>query len=79
MLTIFVNSLFLWVDFQFRIEPFEEKLANLTIDLAYQYGITIYDASYIAIGRKNQIKVITVDERLFSRLKDERIILLEEW
>jgi predicted nucleic acid-binding protein len=67
------------IDFQFIIEPFEEKLANLTIDLAYQYGITVYDASYIAIGRKNQIKVITADERLFSRLKDERIILLEEW
>ncbi|MFW9903203.1 MAG: type II toxin-antitoxin system VapC family toxin [Candidatus Thorarchaeota archaeon] len=66
-------------DFQFRIEPFEEKIANLTIDLAYQYGITIYDASYIAIGRRNQIKVITADERVYSKLEDEQIILLKEW
>jgi predicted nucleic acid-binding protein len=67
------------IDFQFRIEPFEERIANLTIDLAYQYGITIYDASYIAIGRRNQIKVITADERLYSKLEDEQIILLKEW
>lgn len=67
------------IDFQFRIEPFEERIANLTIDLAYQYGITIYDASYIAIGRRNQIKVITADEKLYSKLEDEQIILLKEW
>ena len=66
------------IDFQFRIEPFE-RVANLTIDLAYQYGITIYDASYIAIGRRNQITVITADERLYSKLENEQIILLEEW
>ncbi|MHA2202983.1 MAG: type II toxin-antitoxin system VapC family toxin [Candidatus Hodarchaeales archaeon] len=67
------------IDFQFRIELFEEKLANLTIDLAYQYGITIYDASYIAIGRRSQIAVITADKNLFAKVEEERIILLEEW
>jgi predicted nucleic acid-binding protein len=67
------------IDFQFRIEPFEQKLANLTIDLAYQYGITIYDASYIAIGKRSQVDFITADEKLFSKLNGERIILLEDW
>ena len=66
-------------DFQFRIEPFEQGLANLTIELAYQYGITIYDACYIAIGKKNQVDFVTADKELYSKLKSERIILLEDW
>lgn len=66
-------------DFQFRVEPFVQGLANLTIELAYQYGITIYDACYIAIGKKNQVDFVTADKKLYSKLKSERIILLEDW
>ncbi|UCE12286.1 MAG: type II toxin-antitoxin system VapC family toxin [Candidatus Heimdallarchaeota archaeon] len=66
-------------DFQFRVEFFEKDVAHPTIDLAYQYGITIYDASYIAISKKNQIDFMTADEKLYSKLRGERVILLEDW
>ncbi|MFX1513381.1 MAG: type II toxin-antitoxin system VapC family toxin [Promethearchaeota archaeon] len=65
-------------NFQFRIEPFKQKLVNLTIDLAYQYYITIYDASYIAIGKRDRVDFITADRKLFSKLNSEQIILLED-
>lgn len=66
-------------DFQFNVESFEKEVAHPSIDLAYQYGITIYDASYIALSKKNQIDFITADEKLFAKIRGERVILLEDW
>jgi len=45
--------------FGFLVESLNEELGGMTIDIAYLYGITIYDASYIALSRKNQCDFIT--------------------
>jgi predicted nucleic acid-binding protein len=65
--------------FGFMIEPLEGELADLTVELAFQYGTTIYDASYIAIGSRNKCDYVTADEKLYKKLTGEKIILLKEW
>ncbi|MFW9779803.1 MAG: type II toxin-antitoxin system VapC family toxin [Candidatus Heimdallarchaeota archaeon] len=67
------------LNFQFKIELLDEKLTDLTAKLAYQFGITIYDASYIAIGQLYQVHFITADEKLVSQIQNEQVILLENW
>ncbi len=65
--------------FGFMIEPLEGELANLTVELAFQYGITIYDASYVSISNKRKCDVVTADEKLYEKLTGEKVILLKEW
>jgi predicted nucleic acid-binding protein len=65
--------------FGFRVEPLKEELADLTVELAFQYGITIYDASYIAISSRNKCDFVTADEKLNNKLAGEKVILLKEW
>ena len=65
--------------FGFMIEPLEGELADLTVELAYQYGITIYDASYISISSRNKCDFVTADEKLYNKLTGEKVILLKEW
>ena len=61
------------------IETLEGELADLTVELAFQYGITIYDASYLAISNKRKCDIVTADEKLYEKLTGEKVILLKEW
>lgn len=63
----------------FRVEPLEGELADLTVELAFQHGITIYDASYIAISNKRKCDFVTADEKLSKKITGEKVILLKEW
>ena len=65
--------------FGFLVVPLENALYDQTIELAFQYGITIYDASYIAISSKKNCEFVTADEKLFGKLAGEKVILLKEW
>lgn len=65
--------------FGFLVVPLENALCDQTIELAFQYGITIYDASYIAISSKKNCEFVTADEKLFGKLAGEKVILLKEW
>jgi len=64
--------------FQFRIEQLKDDLAEKTVDLAYQYGITVYDASYVALSSIHGTWLITSDEELHSRIEGEKALLLNK-
>jgi predicted nucleic acid-binding protein len=67
------------IKFQFvSIEPSEEVL-GITIDLAYKFGITVYDASYLVLGVKYNTKMVTADSKLADKIPPEKIILIKEW
>ena len=64
-------------DFGFKVEILEEELADLTIELAFQYGVTIYDASYIAISNKTIAKAISAIAPIPNTLdRETRAILM---
>ena len=51
-------------------------ITSQAIELAYPRKITFYDASYLAIAKAFDIKLITADRKLFSSAKDLHCIKL---
>ncbi|AWS00416.1 type II toxin-antitoxin system VapC family toxin [Metallosphaera hakonensis] len=55
-------------DFQITLYPFDH-LMDEAVSLSSRYGITIYDASYIALGKTLDEKVYTADEKLLRKVR----------
>ena len=51
-------------------------LTSPAIELAFSRKITLYDASYLAIARAFDIKLVTADRKLYSSAKDLNCIKL---
>ncbi|MHA1253459.1 MAG: type II toxin-antitoxin system VapC family toxin [Candidatus Helarchaeota archaeon] len=64
-------------DLQLKVIPINDWLFN-AISLAYKFGITIYDASYIALGQYFNAKIITADEKLKEKVNLPLLITLKE-
>jgi predicted nucleic acid-binding protein len=45
------------------------ELLHDTLDLALEYGITAYDASYVALSEELKIPLITADRKLITNLQ----------
>ncbi len=54
-------------DYQFIEVPPDGKYAEETVRIAMDYGLTIYDASYVALGRVRGVTVYTADQRLLEK------------
>lgn len=52
---------------QVTLVPPTETLINRAIDVAEKHGITIYDASYLALAEILEINLITADEKLAQK------------
>ncbi len=55
------------------IEPGRE-LIRLGSELAYRYGITVYDSSYLALGELMGIEVYTSDKQLYERARESGLL-----
>ncbi|BCU67806.1 PIN domain nuclease [Sulfolobales archaeon HS-7] len=56
-------------NFQISLYGFDDILGE-SISLSSEYGITIYDATYIALGKILKDKVYTADEKLLRKVKE---------
>ncbi len=54
-------------DIQLKIFNYE-KWFSQAIKIAFQYGITIYDSSYIGLGFSLNAPIITADEKLVKKV-----------
>ncbi len=54
--------------YQFLEIPLEERYAKATVSIATDYGITIYDSSYLAVGQVRNLPVFTADEKLLAKV-----------
>lgn len=52
--------------------------AEATLRLASQYGISYYDAAYVALAEAMDCPLITADRRLVRRTRDDRRVRLLE-
>lgn len=64
------------ITYGFEFFGMDEKLAELTIDYALKFDITIYDASYIALARILNCQLITADKKLFKVVKSLKFVKL---
>lgn len=46
-------------------------LMSLAIEFAFDYGLSVYDATYVALANFHDCDLVTGDERLYNQLKDE--------
>ena len=54
---------------QLNTVSWNEAVGKISISLAYKFGITAYDASYLAVAHYCQCKLITCDEKLLSKVE----------
>ena len=52
-----------------------EEVFEETLEIAFQKGITAYDAVYVALSRIHQIPLITADYRLFEKIKGLPLVI----
>lgn len=54
-------------DLQLTYWELRGEVAELTVDTAFKYGLTVYDASYIALALATNSPLYTADERILSK------------
>lgn len=74
-----VNSL---LDMQLDLPTPIREVLSVAVDLAFDEGITIYDAVYLALAECLDSKVVTADEGLLEKLSEgrkKRILLIKDY
>jgi predicted nucleic acid-binding protein len=64
---------------QISFRLLDEKAGQDAVELAYKFGLTFYDVSYVILSRVENCPLYTADDKLLSRAEDESIIHLENY
>jgi predicted nucleic acid-binding protein len=56
--------------YQFVEVTLDGGYGEVAVRMAVDYGITIYDSSYLAIGRLKDLLVVTADERVLDKVHE---------
>jgi len=62
------------LDLQMDLINPSRDLLRIGSELAFRYGITIYDSCYIALGELMGIEVYTSDKQLYERAKESGLL-----
>ena len=57
-------------DFQFTLHELSGELSSKTLEVAMRKGVTVYDASYVALAELLGTVAYTADERLLRKVGD---------
>jgi predicted nucleic acid-binding protein len=61
--------------YNFLVYPLlADTLAEQTIELAVKHGITVYDASYLALGMYLECIAYSADQKIVDKIADEKVI-----
>lgn len=74
-----INSL---LDMQLDLLTPMGEILEAAVDLAFNEGITVYDAVYLALAEYLGSKVVTADEKLLEKLSEGRkrtILLIKDY
>jgi len=61
-------------DYQFTAYQLEGAYAEKTVEVAMRKGITIYDASYVALALIEEADLYTADEKLLMKTRDLKMV-----
>lgn len=65
-------------DLQIRLYPPQKDLMDLSIELAFTYGFTIYDSFYIAVAEISGSTFYTADEEVVRKVSKEFVKHIRE-
>lgn len=57
-------------DLHIKIVEISQEMIKGAIRLAYSYGITVYDAAFMALAESLKVPFVTADEKLSKKLSD---------
>ena len=60
-------------DYQFTLYELEGAYAEKAVEIAMRKGITVYDASYVALALIEGVDLYTADEKLLTKTQDLKI------
>ena len=58
--------------YQFFEVPLDGEIGEAAVRIASDFGITIYDSSYIAVGKVRKLDVFTADQKLLDKVPETR-------
>jgi predicted nucleic acid-binding protein len=61
---------------QISFRVLDEPMCEDAVELAYKFGLTFYDVSYVVISRVEKCPLYTADDELLNKIGDEMIIHL---
>jgi len=61
-------------DFQFTTYELTEELARNSIEIAMRKGVTIYDASYVALAKLLKTTAYTADTKLIRKINNPTLV-----
>ena len=67
------------MNMQLSLQPPDVTQMQRATDLAFRYGITIYDAAYLALAETSEIPFYTADEKLVLKAAEARIRHIHEY
>jgi predicted nucleic acid-binding protein len=66
--------------FKIALHPILDDLAELSIQEALKYGLSVYDSSYLALSRTFDKDLYTADEKLLSKVTgNEKVVHLKDY
>ena len=65
-------------DLAITVYDFEGELASRAVELAYRFGITVYDAAYVALAAIRNATLYTADKEVVMKVSSENVKHLSE-
>ena len=65
-------------DLAITIYDFKGELASRAVELAYRFGITVYDAAYVALAAMRNATLYTPDKEVVVKVSSENVKHLSE-
>jgi predicted nucleic acid-binding protein len=66
--------------FKVALYPILDEIAELSIQDALRYGLSVYDSSYLALSKFFDKEMYTADEKMLSKVRGkERVAHLKEY
>jgi predicted nucleic acid-binding protein len=67
------------LDMQISFEQLSESQARRAVELAFNYGITFYDATYVALAETEETTLYTADEKLIAKVSSKSVTHIRDY
>lgn len=64
---------------QIDLIPMNQSRCEATVEFAFKYGVTIYDAAYLGLAVTEETILYTADEKLLSKARLKNVKHLKEY